>query len=113
MTEMKNFLMIFLLLLRTWYVIVSTFFAPGQSISLSDRFYIITRLAIRRDISSILENCTFTGIIAGQNEIYLAPKHVHQLAKILCAALDILGRIERFGNAQAASSSRQPTASMP
>src|SRR6266568_4945650 len=81
-------------------------FAAIRTITLGDSLYIISSFTIGGDIASVFYHRSLAGVIAGENQIQPAAKFCQQLLKILSAAVDILGRLERMPHSKSARGSR-------
>src|SRR6185503_10948466 len=95
-----------LALLRIRHVVFCTWLPARQSVAFSDRFNVVARLSIRRDVATILEHRAFASIITRQHQIDFSAEHVHQLAHVLRPAPDVFSRIKRLSDTQPPSCSR-------
>ena len=85
----KDFIAHPLALLRIRHVVFCTWLPARQSVAFSDRFNVVARLSIRRDVTTILEHRAFAGIITRQRQIHAAAEYGQKLFQILRAAANI------------------------
>src|SRR6185369_3121538 len=102
----KDFIAHPLALLRSRHVVFCTWLPSRQSVTFSDRFNVVARLSVRRDITTIFEHRAFTGIITRQHQIDFSAEQVHQFAHVLRPGPDVLSRIKWLPDAQAPGCSR-------
>src|SRR6185503_21040752 len=102
----KDFIAHPLALLRSRHVVFCTWLPALQSVAFSDRFNVVARLSIRRDVTTILEHRAFAGIITRQHQVDFSAEHVHQFAHVLGSAPDVFSRIKRPSDTQPPGCSR-------